>query len=126
MVSFSLRQVTSLVPREGDAPLYRVTNEITEAVGASASVFVYKTVSQKFDHVATVGELEEWPSSYAEAVSASKMFYRLASETRDWETAEEMELDLATALRRVTSLANGLTKHQAAVVIDRTTVIEGA
>lgn len=126
MVSFSLRQVTALVPRDGDAPLYRVTNEITAAVGASPSVFVYKTTSQKFDHVATVGELEEWPDSYAEAVSTGKMFYRLASEVRDWETADEMEADLATALRRVTSLANGLTQHQSAVVIDRTTVIEGA
>lgn len=126
MVSFTLRQITSLVAQSGKAPKYRVLNEVTAATGMDTNAFVFKTVNQTFDHVAVAGENELWPTTYAQAVTDNKAFYRLSSVTRDWATVVEMDDDLASTLRRVRSLANGLTKHQEAVVIDRTTVIEGA
>lgn len=126
MVSFLLRQVTSLVEQVGKAPLYRVIHQVTESSGASGAVFAYKTATKAFDHYANAGELELLPDNYEEAAVRGTPFYRLSSLSRDWETVSQMYVDIDTTLRRVRSLARDLSKQQEAIVMDRSTLIEGA
>lgn len=121
MVNFTLRQVTSIV----DGPAYQVINEVTLAQGASSSAYVYATVNQKFSHYATAADFEQWPTSYEEAVLTNAVFYRLPKVARTWDTVSEMNEDLAMSLRRLQSLADELNQQQGALVIDRTTTVQG-
>lgn len=118
-VSFSLRQITSVV----DGPLYRVNNEVSTAVGASPAVFVFKTLTQAFDHYATVADLEAYPATYAEAAADGLAFYRQAAVVRDWETVALREDDLAMTRSRLQFLANELNALQDSLATDTTTVI---
>lgn len=126
VVSFSLRQITSFVDQANAAPLYRVVNQVTDSLGASPNVFVYKTATQKFDHYASAADMERWPDNYEEAVINNLSFYRVNSVARDWETLAEMYEDIDYSLKRVKSLADELTKQRGVVAVDRTTLIEGA
>jgi hypothetical protein len=121
LVNFTLRQLTSIV----DGNKYQVSNEVTEAVGASTSVYVYKTVNQQFSNYASAADMEQWPTSYEEAQVLGKAFYRLPQVVRTWDTLSQMNLDLAESLRRLQSLADELTVQQGAITIDRTTVVVG-
>lgn len=121
IVTYKLHQATSIEA----GPLYQVKNEVLEAVGSSAAVFVYKTDTKAFSHYATVADLEEWPDSYESAVQGSKDFYRQPSVTRGWKTIEEMNKDLAVTLARVRGLAQELGAVQGSVTIDRTITISG-
>jgi len=118
-VSFSLRQITSVVT----GPLYRVNNTVDAATDASLMIFVFKTTTQEFSHYATVADIETYPDTYAQAVSDGAAFYRLASVVRDWGTVEEMEADVAMTLSRTQFLANELNAVQVGVSSDTTTVI---
>lgn len=123
VVTYQLRQQTSIQ----DGPLYRVNNTVVSAVGSSPAVFVYKTETKKFDHYATVADLEAWPDSYDEAVVFDKDFYCQPSVQRDWPTIQAMNDDLAVTVARVTRLAKQLSAVQGSVTIDRTvTITEGA
>lgn len=122
VVTYQLRQQTSVQ----DGPLYRVNNSITEAVGSSPAVFVYKTDTLAFDHYATVADLETWPDSYDQAIVLGAGFYRLSSVQRDWPTIQRMNEDLGLTVARVTGLAKQLSAVQGSVTIDRTvTITEG-
>lgn len=125
MVSFTLRQVTSVVQQTAAPPLYRVINQVTSADGASTSVFVYKAATQAFEHYAAAADMEKWPDSLEEANALNKAFYRLDSVSRTWTSLEEMHEDLDMTLRRVRLLANELTVQRDSIEIDRTTVVEG-
>jgi hypothetical protein len=118
-VSFSLRQITSVVT----GPLYRVNNTVDAATDAPIQIFVFKTLTQVFSHYATVADLETYPDTYAEAVADDLAFYRLAEVERDWETIEEMESDVAMTQSRVQFLANELNAVQVGVPSDTTTLI---
>lgn len=122
MVSFSLRQVTSIV----DGPAYQVTNQVTAATGADANAFVFDASSQKFSHYATAADYEQWPVSFELAQVMNLGFYRLASVTRTWKSVAEMNDDLSDTLRRVQALADELNDQQGSLIIDRTTLIQGA
>ena len=126
MVSFTLRQITSIVDQDAEAPLYGVQNQVTEATGASAAVFVYKTTTQAFEHYATAGDMDKWPDNFEEANSSNLAFYRLDSVMRTWASLTEMYEDLDMTTRRVRFLANELSQQQGEIIIDRSTVIEGA
>lgn len=126
MVSFSLRQVTSFVDQANAAPLYRVVNQVIESTGASPCTFVYKTVTQQFEHYASAADMAQWPDNYEEAVINNLAFYRRSEVSRNWETLAEMYEDLDTTSKRVQSLANELTQQRGDLTIDRTTLIEGA
>lgn len=126
MVSFSLRQVTSLVDQANAAPKYRVVNQVEISTGASTCVFVYKTASKAFEHYASAADMERWPDSFEEAQVRGLAFYRVNSVSRDWETLGDMQDDLDESMTRVRSLARELTAQHGTVVIDRTTMIEGA
>lgn len=120
-VSFTLHQVTSIC----DGPLYRVKNEVLASIGAAPNVFVFKTASQGFSHVATVADVELYPAGYDLAVLDGAKFYRLPLVQRDWPTVAEMLRDLAYTNQRVQRLADDLTLRSNSLVIDRTLEIVG-
>jgi hypothetical protein len=122
VVTFTLHQVTAIV----DGPTYQVTNEVVAATDASPATYVYKTVTQAFSHYAGASDMEQWPDSYEVAQLTGAAFYRLPSLIRTWDTVVRMNEDLATSLRRLQFLADELNAQQGALVIDRTTVVQGA
>ncbi len=126
MVSFTLRQTTSLVDQANDAPLYRVINQIVGAIGASPAVFVYKVATSAFEHYANAADMERWPDSREEALVRGLGFYRLDNVSRTWASLEDMYEDLDTTLRRVRSLANELSAQRGVVETVRETLIEVA
>jgi len=119
VVSFTLHQVTSIQT----GPLYRVNNTVTAAVGASPAAFVYKTLTQAYDHYATAADMESWPDSLASAQQNGKEFYRLTSVQRDWATVSEMNADLTVTKSRIQLLASDLARLQDGAVIDETVTI---
>jgi hypothetical protein len=123
MVSFTLRQTTSIVEQPGAAPRYRVINQVDAAVGADAAVFVFRATTKAFEHYAGAADMHRWPNSYEEAQVRSLAYYRAATVSREWGALEDMYKDLDTTKRRVGALARDLTAQRDVVVIDRTTVI---
>ena len=106
--TIQLHQVTSIL----DGPLYRVKSDVLSASGIDKSVFVYKTITQAFDHYAVAADMELYPNTYAEAVQTGAMFYRLASVQRDWPTTLLMRSDVEITQARIQALLNSV------VVID--------
>ncbi len=119
--TFTLRQLTNIV----DGNKYQVTNEVVDAVDASTSVYVYKTVNKEFSNYASAADMEQWPETYEQAQVLGKSFYRLPQVVRTWDTLSQMNADLAESVRRLQSLADELSVQQDAIVIDRTTVVVG-
>jgi hypothetical protein len=121
-ISFTLHQVTTAL----DGPIYRVFQEITEAVNASKAVYVFATLTQEFSHIATVTDMWNYPDSYAQAVIDGVDFYRLEEVTRDWLTVSLMADDVTMGYNRVQLLATSLTDEDGLLEIDRTVVLTGA
>lgn len=121
MVSFTLRQLTSIV----DGTRYQVLNEVTAAVDASPAVFVYETSTRRFTHYAAAIDMTQLPDSYEKAQVLGAAFYRLPAVTRTWDTVQRMNADLAMTLYRLQSLADQLNEQQGSLVLDRTTVVVG-
>jgi hypothetical protein len=122
VVTFTLHQVTAII----DGPVYQVTNEVTAATNASTATYVYKTLSQEFSHYAGAGDMEQWPDSLELAQLSGAGFYRLSHVIRTWHTVARMNEDLAMSLRRLQFLADELSAQQGALVLDRTTIVQGA
>ena len=122
MVSFTLRQVTTIV----DGPKYQVVNEVTAAVDASTATYVFKTVNQEFSNYASAADMGRWPDSYEKAQVMGALFYRLPRLTRTWDTVEQMNADLDMSIRRLQFLADELTAQNGALEIDRTTTVVGS
>jgi hypothetical protein len=120
-VSFDLHQVTTAL----DGPLYRVFQELTAAVNSSKAVFVYKTTTQEFSHIATIMDMRNWTDSYAQAVINEDDYYRLEQVTRDWSTVALMVDDVNMGVSRVQLLASALTDEEGLLEIDRTLVLTG-
>lgn len=121
-ISFTLHQVTTAL----DGPIYRVFQEITEAVNSSKAVYVFTTGTQEFSHIATIMDMRNYPDSYAQAVLDGADFYRLEEVTRDWLTVALMVDDVTMGYNRVQLLASSLTDEEGLLEIDRTVVLTGA
>lgn len=124
MISFTLRQVTSVVDQPGASPLYRVTSQVTAASGASPSIFVYKVVEIAYDHVAGAADMARWPDNREAAIAAGAGFFRLDTVARAWPLLSEMRADQAEIQRRTRSLARELADQRASAETDETTLIE--
>lgn len=124
MVRFTIRQTTTEVPQTGDAPLYRVANQVISAIGASPSVFVHRTDTGAFDHYANAGDMDRWSDSREEALMHGHGFYRLDTVSRTWTSLGEVHMDLDTTLRRVRALARELRIQRAPINGTRDTIIE--
>jgi hypothetical protein len=122
VVSYTLRQVTAIV----DGPAYKVTNQVLAATDADVYVFVYNAASQKFSHYALAADVEQWPTSPQIAQVTGAQFYRQNSVERVWASVQEMNADLDDTIRRVQALADELNAQRESLIIDRTTVIQGA
>lgn len=122
MVSYTLRQVTAVV----DGPAYKVTNQVTAATNSDVNTFVYNAASQKFSHYATAADMQTRPIGYPMAQALGAEFYRLDSVVRTWPSVAEMNNDLSETLRRIQFLADELNQANGSLIIDRTTVIQGA
>lgn len=120
-VSLTLKQTSSIV----DGTTYRVKHEITAAAGISSAVFVFKTVTQEFDHFARVADMSEYPDTYEVALADGKTFYRLDTVQRDHSTATLAELDLTIARERMKLLAVDMQSVQDDFLAVTTTVITG-
>jgi hypothetical protein len=68
----------------------------------------------------------QWPDSLALAQLSGVAFYRLSQVIRTWDTVALMNEDLAMSLRRLQFLADELNAQQGALVLDRTTIVQGA
>lgn len=124
MVSFTLRQVTSVIDQDGQAPAYRVTSQVTSATGSSLAIFVYKAADIAFDHVAGAADMERWPDNREAAVAGGLGFYRLDNVARAWPLLSEMRVDQVEIQRRTRSLARELADQRASAETDETIVIE--
>lgn len=121
VISYQLHQVTSV--QEG--PLYRVFQEILAATNSEKEVYVYKTSTAEFDHIATIHDMRTWPTTRAAAQTAGLEYYRQLSVQRDWSTVELMVADVNLGVTRVQLLASSLTDEQGLLEIDRTLTLTG-
>lgn len=124
MVSFTLRQITSVIDQPGLSPAYRVTSQVTSATGSSPAIFVYKAADIAYDHVAGAADMERWPDNREAAIAGGLGFYRLDNTARAWPLLSEMLTDRAETQRRTRSLAKELAAQRASAETDETIVIE--
>jgi hypothetical protein len=89
-VTFQLHQVTTA----HDGPIYRVYQEILAATNAEKEVYVYKTSTDEFSHIATIHDMNTWPPTKEEAEEDDLEFYRQVSVERDWLTISLMVEDV--------------------------------
>lgn len=118
-VSLELNQVTSVV----DGPLYRVKNTVVAATNMQKEVFVFKTATKKFDHYATVADMNAWPDNYDDAKNQNATFYRAAIVQRDWKTTNDMQSDVEITRARLGSLVQQMNALNGSVNSDTTTII---
>ena len=121
VVTYHLHQVTSVLA----GPLYRVLQEITAATNSEKEVYVYKTSTAEFSHIATIKDMRTWPKTRAEAQAADLSYYRQSLVQRDWPTVRLMVADVNQGVTRVQLLASALTDEQGLLEIDRTLTLTG-
>lgn len=95
----SISQVNSLVPREGEGPLYQVKFEIPASVEAPLALFVFDVSDDTYSHPATLYDIEAFPESKAEALSAGLDCYRQSTVTQQYEELTKA-LDFINVTRR--------------------------
>lgn len=57
---------------------YQVTTTVTETLGIAEEVFVYDTITETYQHVATVFDMDNYPATQAAAEDAGIPYYRLS------------------------------------------------
>ncbi len=115
-VSVDIRQQTWVL----DGPLYRVKTSVVAAQGVSTALFVFKTVSDAFDHYATVADLIRWPDNKADALSQTLGFYRQAIVQRDWSNVDQMNRDLMVTVERLQAVVDDWDSSNTTTALDRT------
>jgi hypothetical protein len=105
--------------------MYRVLQEILAATNSEKEVYVYKTSTAEFSHIATIKDMRTWPKTRAEAQAAGLSYYRQTSVQRDWSSVRLMVEDVNQGTARVQLLASTLTDEQGLLEIDRTLTLTG-
>jgi hypothetical protein len=95
----SISQVNSLIPREGEGPLYQVKFEIPASTEAPLALFVFDVSDDAYSHPATLYDIEAFPESKAEAISAGLDGYRQSAVTQQYEELTKA-LDFINVTRR--------------------------
>ena len=98
------------VPVTTAAP-YRVVDVVNASTGfplspAAEPVFVLKVADGLFDHVATVLDIQTFPTSLIAAQSANLPYYRQTTVYRDHTTMQLAQDFADTLVSRMTSLCN--------------------
>lgn len=86
----------------GGASPYQITDTVTAATNISTSVFVYRVDTSAYDHVASVQDMNLYPTTRAQAVTDGKEFYRqtsLISAFASIATATSFALELRSSLQ---------------------------
>lgn len=95
----SINQVNSLVPREGEGPLYQVKFEVPASTDAPLALFVFDVADDSYSHPATLYDIEAFPESKEAAISAGLDCYRQNAVTQQYEELTKA-LDFVSVTRR--------------------------
>lgn len=79
---------------------YQIASEITSAVSMPIEVFVYKAVSGAYDHVATMFDMQAYPTT----ATVNIAFFRTADVIQVFDTPDEANSAAAVHLTRVNDL----------------------
>ncbi len=88
-----------------EGPLYRVVTSVFFTTGIDRNIFVFNTETDAYEHVASPWDMENLPTSKAQAITDDVTYYRLAAVTKDWEDVGEATEFAAYTLSRISSLA---------------------
>lgn len=85
-VNIANSTVTVAPPSPGLPPAfsYRVSAEIVLTSGIPTELFVYGVTDDEFDHVATVFDLETYPTNKVDAIDDGLFFYRVKKMSKDF------------------------------------------
>lgn len=84
------------------AALLQIVDTVTAATNIAQAVFLFETATQTFSHVASPGDMQAFPDTYASAVTNGQGYYRQTSVTFtsvDLTTANNFAILLASRLR---------------------------
>lgn len=97
VINYTLVQSTNV----GPPTTYQVQATVTTAANPGTSLFVYRYSDQQFDHVATVLDVQTYPT----ALNPAFPFYRLTTVTQSFVNSNEAIDFSATVRSRLTTLA---------------------
>lgn len=78
---------------------------VTQAYAVPSEVFVFRTDTQEYSHVAVADELTAWPTDREDALVREFKFYRVPSATITALTRTALEATTAHVRRRLSELA---------------------
>lgn len=88
-----------------EGPVYRTKTNVTYASGIDSSIFVFDTETQVFSHVASVWDMENYPTNHPDAIAADSLYYRQSSCQKDNNFAVSAAEFAVYTLGRISSLA---------------------
>ena len=88
-----------------EGPIYRVTTAVFYNTGIDRNIFVFNTETEVYEHVASPWDMENLPSTRAQAVTDDVAYYRLYTTVNDWDDVGEAIEFAAYTLSRISSLA---------------------
>ncbi len=88
-----------------EGPIYRVSTSVVYNTGIDRNIFVFNTETEEFEHVASPWDIENLPTTQAQAILDNCDYYRQSSVIKDWDDIEEAIEFAAYTLSRVSSLA---------------------
>lgn len=101
-VSITLEQTNTTYNDQDNQPVYKSENEIIASEGIPLALFVFAVSDDSFSHVATTRDIEAYPASKAEAITAGVDYYRQATASREYDTitsAQAFALQVRTRLQ---------------------------
>lgn len=111
-VSLTLEQTTRIEPDDDGNDTYIVENTVVASQNISMSIFVYKTSTSEYHHMATQTDLVNYPETQAEALASNLEYYRQPMANRTY-TDVYLAKDFASV---VAQRANGLVQDVARTV----------
>ena len=100
--SITLQQTQSVVTPPAGEPVepYQIESLVTVATEMEEEVFVYKQTDSTYSHVATIDDMEKWPT----ASDVSYAYYRQSSATQTFATPEQADTAMSVHASRVNEL----------------------
>ena len=91
-------------------PVYRVVNVITDVTDIPPELFVIATTTDTFSHVATVWDLQNYPTTKVAAVANNDPYYLSDTGTREYARLQDGMDFAAVVVSRLEWLARDYTK----------------
>ena len=83
--SVVLRQTSTIEP----GPMYQVVNEIISSVDLQPELFVHDVLTSTFAYVATVWDIQNYPTTIEEAEADSLPYYLAATGTKSYSVLQD-------------------------------------